>query len=94
MPPTSVSGKYRLRVEGIAEAAFGSMAFINETNLDFSDRSLTIFVQTDKPVYRQGQTGKIIIAMDFSTSYIIRFSVKTAVEKSNPVLFSIRLSLC
>lgn len=57
MPPTSVSGNYRLRVEGITDGAFGGTAFVNETDLTFSERSLTIFIQTDKPVYMQGQTG-------------------------------------
>lgn len=57
MPPTSVPGHYKLRVEGTYDGLLGGIAFVNETVLTFSQRSMTIFVQTDKPVYMQGQTG-------------------------------------
>jgi CD109 antigen len=54
VPPTTVPGEYKLRVEGKYEKAFGGIAFLNETKLTFSQRSMTIFVQTNKPVYKQG----------------------------------------
>jgi CD109 antigen len=53
VPPTTVPGEYKLRVEGKYEKAFGGIAFLNETQLTFSQRSMTIFVQTNKPVYKQ-----------------------------------------
>ncbi|EDW64840.1 CD109 antigen [Drosophila virilis] len=56
IPPTSVTGDYKLRVEGFYQDVFGGIAFLNETRLDFSQRSMTIFVQTDKPLYMQGET--------------------------------------
>jgi len=56
IPPTSVTGSYKLRVEGFYQNVFGGLAFLNETRLDFSQRSMTIFVQTDKPLYMQGET--------------------------------------
>lgn len=56
MPTTSAPGEYKLRVEGLYENIFGGSAFSNETKLLFSQRSMTIFIQTDKPVYMQGQT--------------------------------------
>lgn len=56
IPPTSVPGDYKLRVEGVYSQALGGIAFINETRLTFSQRSMTIFVQTDKPVYMQSET--------------------------------------
>lgn len=56
IPPTSVGGEYRLRVEGFYQNVFGGLAFLNETRLDFSQRSMTIFIQTDKPLYMQGET--------------------------------------
>lgn len=55
IPPTSVAGDYRLRVEGFYDGVIGGTAFINETRLTFSQRSMTIFIQTDKPIYMQGQ---------------------------------------
>ncbi|XP_067001675.2 CD109 antigen [Anabrus simplex] len=56
IPPTSVPGSYKLRVEGTYDGLMGGIAFTNETYVTFSQRSMTIFVQTDKPVYMQGQT--------------------------------------
>lgn len=55
VPPTSVPGEYKLRVEGLYENVLGGIAFANETDLIFSQRSMTIFVQLDKPVYKQGE---------------------------------------
>lgn len=56
VPTTSVPGNYKLRIEGIYSQAQGGIAFINETRLTFSQRSMTIFVQTDKPTYMQDET--------------------------------------
>ena len=56
IPPTSIPGHYKLRVEGNVNGVLGGTAFYNETILDFSQRSMTIFVTTDKPIYMQGQT--------------------------------------
>lgn len=56
MPPTSVGGNYNLRVEGMYNSLKGGQAFLNETKLIFSQRSMTIFIQLDKPMYMQGET--------------------------------------
>lgn len=58
IPGTSAPGEYKLRVEGLYENELGGAQFINETVLTFSQRSMTIFIQLDKPVYMQGETGK------------------------------------
>ncbi|GFW23841.1 CD109 antigen [Trichonephila clavipes] len=60
VPTTSVPGSYNLRVEGNVNGVLGGTAFINETKLTFSQRSMTIFVQTDRPVYKQGQTDNLV----------------------------------
>lgn len=57
VPPTSVPGEFKLRVEGLYNSLYGGSAFVNETKLTFSQRSMTIFIQTDKPIYIQGETG-------------------------------------
>ncbi|XP_065338347.1 CD109 antigen [Cloeon dipterum] len=62
VPPTSVKGHYRLRVEGILDDMLGGIFFRNDTALEFSPRSMTIFIQTDKPVYIQGQTVRFRVA--------------------------------
>ncbi|XP_049876767.1 CD109 antigen [Pectinophora gossypiella] len=57
VPATSVPGDYKLRVEGLyLDDPFGGRAFVNETQLTFSRRFMTIFIQLDKPVYMQSQT--------------------------------------
>uniref|UniRef100_A0A1B6D127 TEP1-F n=1 Tax=Clastoptera arizonana TaxID=38151 RepID=A0A1B6D127_9HEMI len=53
IPPTSVAGEYKLRVEGLYDGVNGGSVFVNETKVTFSQRSMTIFIQTDKPVYMQ-----------------------------------------
>lgn len=58
IPPTSVYGNYKLRVEGLYNHVLGGIAFLNETELVFSQRSMTIFIQTDKPLYKQGEMVK------------------------------------
>ncbi|XP_034950028.1 CD109 antigen [Chelonus insularis] len=55
MPPTSIHGEYKLRVEGLYNGLTGGQAFYNETKLMFSQKSMSIFIQMDKPVYMQGQ---------------------------------------
>ena len=68
IPTTSVTGTYKLRVEGSYDRLMGGMAFVNETYLTFSQRSMTIFIQTDKPVYMQGETGMPTLALQGSSS--------------------------
>lgn len=58
MPYTSAPGEYKLRLEGLYDNVLGGAAFANETKLTFSQRSMTIFIQLDKPVYMQGEMGK------------------------------------
>nr|CAD7577964.1 unnamed protein product [Timema californicum] len=49
IPSTSVPGAYKLRVEGTYDdESLGGSAFVNESIITFSQRSMTIFVQTDK----------------------------------------------
>ncbi|CAG9820933.1 unnamed protein product [Phaedon cochleariae] len=56
IPNTSAYGEYKLRVEGLYDDVLGGAQFINETTLTFSQRSMTIFIQLDKPVYMQGES--------------------------------------
>ncbi|XP_065221551.1 CD109 antigen-like [Planococcus citri] len=59
IPATSVSGNYKLKVEGLYSGILGGAAFVNETKLIFSQRSMTIYIQTDKPIYKQSETVKL-----------------------------------
>lgn len=51
--PQALEGTYKLRIEGKTDTE--EVVFSNETILEFSQRSITILVQTDKQIYRQGQ---------------------------------------
>ncbi|CAG0894125.1 unnamed protein product [Cyprideis torosa] len=56
VPASITGGHFVLRVEGSINGGLGGVAFTNETALMFSNRSLTVFVQMERPVYKQGQT--------------------------------------
>ncbi|XP_050294787.1 CD109 antigen [Anthonomus grandis grandis] len=56
VPKTSAIGEYKLKVDGLYDDIWGGVAFTNETELAFSQRSMTIFIQIEKPVYMQGET--------------------------------------
>lgn len=56
IPTTSTPGIYKLRIEGNINGFLGGAVFLNESYLQFYQRSMTIFIQTDRPIYKQGQT--------------------------------------
>lgn len=58
--PSSVTQgrRFKLRIEGNLKGVLEGTAFIKEANLQFLQRSMTIFITTDKPIYMQGQTVK------------------------------------
>lgn len=56
VPAQALQGSYKLKVEGRTES--DEVIFSNETMLEFDQRSISIFVQTDRPIYRQGQVVK------------------------------------
>ncbi|KAJ6219290.1 hypothetical protein RDWZM_005102 [Blomia tropicalis] len=55
VPSNALPGSYKLWVEGNVNEFLGGNVFYNETKLNFEQRSMTIFISTDKPVYQQGQ---------------------------------------
>ncbi|XP_064641488.1 CD109 antigen-like isoform X2 [Lineus longissimus] len=57
MPEESEKGEYTLRVEGsVTGGGVGNFIFENDTKLEFFEKQLAVFIQTNKPVYKQGQT--------------------------------------
>ena len=52
VPDNLHSGSYKLHVQGT-----GGLHFQNETDLTFESKSISIFIQTDKAMYKPGQTG-------------------------------------
>lgn len=70
VPATSVGGVYKLRVEGLYDGIIGGYAFNNETRLTFSQRSMTIFIQTDKPIYKQSDIGMLTLYIITDFTYL------------------------
>ena len=58
VPGNTPNGKYRLRLEGtLAHTTFGFI-FQNETDIEFSTKQASLFIQMSKPLYRQGDKGQ------------------------------------
>lgn len=58
LPLGSSSDNYDLQVKGHSE---GQLLFSNHTVLSFEQKSFSVFIQTDKSVYKPGQYVKIRI---------------------------------
>lgn len=58
IPPSSTAGHYVLRTEGNYPHTSRGTVFMNETEIVFSPRFLSILIQTSRPVYKAGQVGK------------------------------------
>ncbi|XP_053237251.1 CD109 antigen isoform X1 [Podarcis raffonei] len=56
LPLGSTPGDYDLLVKGYSE---GRLLFSNHTALEFEHKSLSVFIQTDKTMYKPGQDVKI-----------------------------------
>ncbi|KAJ7341665.1 hypothetical protein JRQ81_006104 [Phrynocephalus forsythii] len=56
LPLGSTAGRYDLYVSGYSE---GRLLFSNHTALSFEPKSFSVFIQTDKSVYKPGQEVKI-----------------------------------
>ena len=52
IPENLVDQRYQLRIQGT-----GAMAFENTTQLSYETKSHSIFIQTDKAIYKPGQTS-------------------------------------
>ena len=57
MLPNARPGNYTLRVEGTLSEGISGNIFVNESALIFDEKQVSVFIQTNKPLYRQGQTG-------------------------------------
>ena len=58
MPSNAQFGSYRLRVEGSLDKEATGNIFMNETDIEFSAKQASLFIQMSQPIYRQGQTGE------------------------------------
>lgn len=52
MPDNLGPGAYKLKVQGTH-----GLKFTNEADLDYEAKSVSIFIQTDKAIYKPGQKG-------------------------------------
>jgi CD109 antigen len=56
VPQNAPNGSYTIYIRGTL--LDGDVVFYNETNVIFHAKSLSIFIQLDKPMYRHEQTGE------------------------------------
>ncbi|XP_059162065.1 LOW QUALITY PROTEIN: C3 and PZP-like alpha-2-macroglobulin domain-containing protein 8 [Physella acuta] len=55
MPSNAPDGQYRIRVEGRLNEQDTGNIWANETDIDFSTKQASLFIQMSRPLYRQGQ---------------------------------------
>ncbi|XP_059162064.1 alpha-2-macroglobulin-like [Physella acuta] len=55
MPTNAEFGKYRLRVEGQLDERVSGNVFFNETDIEFTPKHASVFIQMSKPIYKQEQ---------------------------------------
>jgi len=78
-------GTYKLTANG-----FGGITFSNSTDLEYKHKSLSVFIQTDKAVYKPGQLVRfrvVIVSPQLKPSVIGAFDMHISVS----VLFSLQL---
>lgn len=63
VPQNAPNGSYRIYVRGTLPD--GDVVFYNETAVIFHPKSLSIFIQLDKPMYRHDQKSKRKATQDF-----------------------------
>lgn len=86
LPLNSRAGSYELLVKGHAE---GRLLFSNSTSLLFEHKSISVFIQTDKSLYKPGQEVNLrVVTVDpdlkpFKTSLSIYIRVSTHWKSSN-----------
>lgn len=56
-------GNYSLRVAGYSDPNFEGQIFTNDTELFFDGKQISVFIQTSKPFYKQGQSGKLYFSL-------------------------------
>lgn len=61
MPSNSQRGRYKLRVEG--KTGDSGNVFFNETDIGFDPKQASVFIQLSKPIYKQGQNGRQLQAL-------------------------------
>lgn len=78
-------GTYKLTANGV-----GGITFSNSTDLEYKHKSLSVFIQTDKAVYKPGQLVRfrvVIVSPQLKPSVIGAFDMHISVS----VLFSLQL---
>ncbi|XP_050704811.1 CD109 antigen-like, partial [Eriocheir sinensis] len=71
VPPGASGGRYRLRLEGNEIGSLTGSSFVNETALFFSPRGATVLVQTDKPIYKEGDVVLFrVVALDTAVKMV------------------------
>ena len=62
IPSDLSNGTYKLVIEGNYPKSRGGSVFLKESNLTYSEKFLSILIQTNRHVYTGDQTGMISIS--------------------------------
>ncbi len=57
--PSHIYGRAKVEVCGNCEIGATGFHFKNSTMVDVSEKSASVFIQTDRPVYKPGQQGML-----------------------------------
>lgn len=55
MPSNAKYGQYKLRIEGRLDELVSGNVFFNETDIEFTAKRASLFIQMSRPIYRQEQ---------------------------------------
>jgi hypothetical protein len=58
VPTQLPKGEYKIRIEGDVGEGRGGSIFASETRLEFSEKFLSILIQTNRHIYNGGQKSK------------------------------------
>lgn len=61
MPTQLPRGEYKIRIEGDVGEGRGGSIFASETRLKFSEKFLSILIQTNRHIYNGGQKSELMI---------------------------------
>ncbi|KAK3086321.1 hypothetical protein FSP39_016806 [Pinctada imbricata] len=86
MPSNSLTGQYKLRVEG--KSGDAGNVFFNETDIMFTPKQASCFIQLSKPIYRQGQNVSFRV-VPFKPNMMPKYGSMTIYVK-DPTGFPVR----
>ena len=77
MPANSQPGKYQLRVEGRLREEDSGNIWQNTTEIEYSSKQASLFIQMSRPLYKQGQQGIYLYSQIFLIYHVCPLTLCT-----------------